>query len=179
MQHRILQQAGTALRGGRPGRPEGGGVSRTADAQLAGFIDKFSPAVAEQARAALTKMEALLPGAFVLVYDNYNALAIGFGPTEKSSDAILSLAVYPRWVSLCFLRDGARLPDPKRVLQGSGKQVRHVVLESAADLDQPHIRALIAEALLRSAPPLSSAERSTLVIKSVSARQRPRRPPED
>src|SRR3954453_20292210 len=93
--------------------------------QLDEFIDKFRPDVAALTRALLTKMMARVPGAVIMVYDNYNALAIGFGPTEKAGQAILSLAVMPRWVTLCFLR-GVGLPDAQGLLKGSGNQVRHL-----------------------------------------------------
>ena len=151
----------------------------SAEARLDEFIDKFTPVIAAQTRAALAKLKESLPGAVVLVYDNYNALAIGFGPTDRSSDAILSIAVFPRWLSLFFLKDGPRLPDPKHLLKGGGKQARHIVLNSADDLDLPPVRALIGEALRLAEPPLESGNASRLVIKSVSANQRPRRPPED
>src|SRR6185369_16501632 len=95
--------------------------------QLESFLDKFTPEVATLARDCLTKMRARLPGAMQLVYDNYNALAIGFGPSERASEAIFSIVLYPRWVTLFFLQ-GAGLADPKRVLKGSGKVVRHIVL---------------------------------------------------
>ena len=134
--------------------------------QLDAFLDKYTPAVAMLARACLAKMRARLPGAVQLVYDNYNALAIGFGPSERASQAIFSIALYPRWVTLFFLQ-GAGLPDPRRLLKGSGKVVRHIVLASAADLDLPAIRA---EAGIDPAAP------GSLVIRSISARQRPRRP---
>ena len=143
--------------------------------QLAGFIAKYSPEVGASAREALAKMRALLPGAIELVYDNYNALAVGFGPTERASDAIFSIALYPRWVSLFFLR-GAGLPDPQRLLKGSGKVVRHIVLEDAATLDKPAVRALMKIALERAAKPLDAASRRRIVVKSISAKQRPRRP---
>ena len=71
--------------------------------QLDAFLDKYTPAVATLARACLAKMRARLPGAVQLVYDNYNALAIGFGPSERASEAIFSIALYPRWVTLFFL----------------------------------------------------------------------------
>src|ERR1039458_9537409 len=66
---------------------------------------------------------ARLPGAVQLVYDNYNALVIGFGPSERASEASFSIVLYPRWVTLFFLQ-GAGLPDPRRLLKGSGKVVR-------------------------------------------------------
>jgi hypothetical protein len=143
--------------------------------QLAGFIARYTPEIGDMARAALAKMRARLPGAIELVYDNYNALAIGFSPTERTSDVIFSIALYPRWVSLFFFH-GADLPDPQKLLKGSGKQVRHIVLKSAADLDKPAVKALMNRALERSAKTLDSANRGRIVIKSISARQRPRRP---
>jgi len=169
--------------------------SKSPEQQLAGFLDKFTPEVASRARAARAKMRKLLPGAVELVYDNYNALAIGFGPTERASDAIFSIAVYPRWVSLFFLK-GAKLSDPQKLLKGSGNKVRHIVLENLAILDKPAVRELIAQALenvgegtsnfeLRFSGRRSKVEdrssgyggRHRLVIKSISAKQRPRRPP--
>jgi hypothetical protein len=143
------------------------------NAQFAEFLAKYSAEIAALARAVLRKMRARLPGAIELVYDNYNALVIGFGPTEKASDAIFSIALYPRWINLFFLH-GVGLPDPKRLLQGNGKVVRHVVLKEAEDLDDPAIRELMAHAVDRSKLPLTGPGR--MVIKSVSAKQRPRRP---
>ena len=146
-----------------------------AQAQLDGFIDKFDPQVAALARALLARMRSRLPGATILVYDNYNALAIGFAPTDRASQAMLSLAVYPRWVNLFFLQ-GAGLPDPHGLLKGSGSRVRHVRCLDEAVLDDPRIEALIAEALARSEPPLDPSARQRLIIKSALAKQRPRRP---
>jgi len=143
--------------------------------QLTGFIAKYTPEIATLAQAALAKMRARLPGVVELVYDNYNALAIGFGPTERTSEAIFSIALFPRWVSLFFLR-GADLPDPQKLLKGSGKIARHIVLEDAADLDKPAVKALMKHALERAAKPLDSAAPNRIVIKSISAKQRPRRP---
>jgi hypothetical protein len=143
--------------------------------QLDGFIAKYSPDIGALARAALAKMRARLPGAIELVYDNYNALAIGFSPTERTSDAIFSIALWPRWVSLFFLQ-GAGLPDPNRLLKGSGKVARHIVLDDPDDLDRPAVQDLIAGALECARTPLAGAGPGRIVIKSVSAKQRPRRP---
>jgi hypothetical protein len=104
--------------------------SSTPQQQLDRFIDKFSPDIASKAREAIAKMCTRLPGASMLVYDNYNALAIGFAPGERTSEAIFSLAVFPRWLTLCFLKNGPALPDPARLLKGSGTTVRHVRLDS-------------------------------------------------
>jgi hypothetical protein len=146
--------------------------------RLKTFTDRFTPEVAAVARAARRKLRGLMPGAVEMVYDNYNALVCGFGPTERPSEAILSLAIFPRYVSLCFLR-GARLPravDPGKRLDGSGSVVRHVRLAGASTLDEPEVRALIDAALAYASVPLDPRGRYRLVIKSVSAKQRPRRP---
>lgn len=146
-----------------------------AEAQLDGFIDKFTPDVAALTRALLAKAKARIPGATIIVYDNYNALAIGFGRSEKAGEAVLSLAVMPRWVTLCFLW-GKGLADPRGLLKGEGSRVRHVRLHSAEAFDDPRVQALIAEALEKADHPIDPAQPQRLIIKSISARQRPRRP---
>jgi hypothetical protein len=146
-----------------------------AQAQLDSFLDKYTPEVAGLAGSLMVGMKARLPGAQILVYDNYNALAIGFGPSDKAGQAILSLAVMPRWVTLCFLW-GVRLPDPHGLLNGGGSRVRHVRLHEPEALDDPRVEALIAAALAQADRPLDPAEPQRLLIKSISAKQRPRRP---
>jgi hypothetical protein len=146
----------------------------TAQAQLDGFIAKYAPDVAKLGRAAIGRMRKMFPAAQVLVYDNYNALAVGFGPNERASDIVFSIAMYPRWVSLFFAK-GVGLPDPHQRLKGSGNVVRHVVLTDAAVLDDPQIRELMQQALARSGASLQAGKRGAIVIKSISRRQRPRR----
>ena len=143
--------------------------------QLDGFIDKFTPEIAAQARVILRKMRERLPGAVELVYDNYNALAFGFGPSERVSEVIFSIALYPRWVSLFFFQ-GVGLPDPDNLLKGSGNQVRHIVLTDPEVLDLPGVQMLMNHALERAYEPIDPAQPRRLIIKSISAKQRPRRP---
>ena len=138
-------------------------------------MSRYTPEVAACARRALVKMRERLPGAVELVYDNYNALVIGFGPSERASEAIFSIALYPRWVNLFFL-DGAKLSDPGRRLRGAGKLVRSIVLSNASEMDDPEIRKLIDQAVRRAKVPIDGKARRRLVIRSISAKQRPRRP---
>jgi hypothetical protein len=149
-------------------------VADSPSAQLARFLAKYSPEVRSVAKDALAKMRALTPGAVEFVYDNYNALVIGFGPTERPSDAILSIALYPRWVNVYFL-DGALLKDPGGLLRGNGARVRNIRLSSAEDLDAPAVRALIAQAIANADAPLKKSQRRRLIVRAVSAKQRPRR----
>jgi hypothetical protein len=143
--------------------------------QVAGFIAKFDPTVAKLVRSARSILRKRFPTAIELVYDNYNALAIGYSPTEKTSDVLFSLAVYPRWIDLYFMY-GRSLPDPDKLLQGSGNQGAFVRLDDASVLDRPSIKALIDAAIRHSNLPLRSSGRGYTVVKSISAKQRPRRP---
>jgi hypothetical protein len=145
----------------------------TAKQQLDSFIAKYSPEVASVARKAFTWMRKKFPHANVLVYDNYNALAIGFGPTERASDSVFSIALFPRWANLFFLQ-GASLPDPNKLLKGGGKQARSIRLENVEVLNNPALLALIdAEAARLGLEP--GVGNGKIVIKSISAKQRPRR----
>jgi|SRR5678815_323111 hypothetical protein len=147
----------------------------TPEKQLASFIAKFTPEMAKRIRAARAKMRKRIPHALEMVYDNYNFFVIGYGPNDKAGDAIFSIAAQAKGVSLCFLQ-GAKLPDPKRVLRGSGNVVRNIRLEDDGTLDRPEVEALIAAALQRAKTPMPPEGKHQLIIKSVSAKQRPRRP---
>jgi hypothetical protein len=144
-------------------------------AQLCAFLAKFSPEISARAQAILKKMRARYPSALELVYDNFNALAIGFCPTERASEVIFSLAIYPNWINLFFLQ-GKTLPDPKKILQGSGNQVRHIRLPSPGTLDEPDIVALMKVAAAHAKVPFDPACKHRLIIRAVAAKQRPRRP---
>ena len=150
------------------------GASTTPTKQLAGFIGKFEPQTARLIRGCRARMRQLLPTAFELVYDNYNFFVIGYAPTERASDAILSIAAASNGVGLAFLH-GATLPDPKRLLIGSAKQNRFIRVPSLAVFDSPDVLALIRAAVAQARTPLPTEGKGRLVIKSVSAKQRPRR----
>lgn len=145
------------------------------EAQVEGFIAKYDAVIAAQIRAARAIMHARLPGAIELVYDNYNALAIAYGPTERVADVICSIAAYPRWISL-FLAAGATLDDPDNLLKGEGARIRHVVLKTPEHLKAPGVAALLDQAVRGARPPLDAAQPFRTIVKSISAKQRPRRP---
>lgn len=148
--------------------------SLTPARQLAAFIAKYDPAVARLARQCRSALRNRLPAAIEQVYDNYQFLAIGYCTTERTSDCLVSLAVSPKGVALSFYY-GASLPDPDGILLGSGKQNRFVRLDSAATLKLPAVESLIRAAISQAKTPLSATAKGYLMIKSVSAKQRPRR----
>src|ERR1700709_159514 len=116
-------------------------------------------------------MKARVRGDILLLNDMHNALAIGFCRNDKAGQAILSLAVMPKWVTLCFLW-GASLSDPDKLLKGEGGRVRRVRLHTPEALDDPQIQALIAEALATTQWPIDPDEPQRLIVKSVLAKQR-------
>ena len=124
-----------------------------AEAQLEAFLIKYQPPVAALGRAAIKRLRVRFPTCDALVYDNFQALAVGFSPNGKTRPAFVSVALYPRWVNLFFLQ-GAGLPDPEGLLSGSGSIVRHLRLTRAEELDAPAIRALLALAEAAAQPPV-------------------------
>jgi hypothetical protein len=147
----------------------------TPSKQVESFIRKFDPAVAKLARSVRAAMRKRFPTAVELVYDNYNALAMGFGSTERVSDVIVSVAVYARGVNLWFMY-GRSLPDPKKLLQGSGTQGAFIRVTDVSELSDPGVDALLTAATKHTKPPLPKTGRGYTVVKSISAKQRPRRP---
>ena len=145
-----------------------------AEVQLKGFIGKFAPGHQTLIRAVRRALRRRFPTACELVYDNYNFFVIGYGSTERPSDSIVSIAAAANGVGLCFIH-GASLPDPAKILLGSGKQTRFIRLESAAVLQRPEVESLLALAAARAKTPLPASGAGRLVIRPVSAKQRPRR----
>jgi hypothetical protein len=151
--------------------------SDSSEEQLQSFIDKFDPKYRATIRAARKALKKRFPTVNELAYDNYNFFVIGFGPSERPSDCFVSIAAAANGVGLCFIH-GASLPDPGRILSGSGKQTRFVRLPSAEMLEQPEVRAPLRVAAEKARVPLLRSGRGKLIIRSVSAKQRPRRKPQ-
>jgi hypothetical protein len=148
--------------------------SSNAERRLTAFIRKFGPPDQRLIRAVRNALRKRFPTANELVYDNYNFFVIGYSPTERPSDAIVSMAARANGVGLCFIH-GATLPDPNKVLLGSGNQTRFIRIDSPQVLERPEVKALVAAAVAQARAPLPVAGPGQLIIRSVSAKQRPRR----
>ena len=147
---------------------------KSAAEQIKLSLSKFEPAVSKLATSSRSVIRKRFPTAIEQVYDNYNFFVIGFCTTERTSDCIVSLAASAKGVALSFYQ-GATLPDPHKVLLGSGKQNRFVRLESAATLSDPKVKALIDAAAKQAKNPLPLTGKGYTMLKSISAKQRPRR----
>ncbi len=148
----------------------------TAEKQLQSFVAKFEPKAQTLIRAVRKALRKWFPTAYELAYDNYNFFVLGYGPTERPSDCIVSMAAGANGVSLCFIQ-GASLLDPDKILLGSGNQTRFVRIESAEVLARPEVEALLTAAAAQAKVPFRASGRVKLIIRSVSTKQRPRRRP--
>jgi hypothetical protein len=148
--------------------------SDSVTAQVNSFIAKFEPKVAKLIRACRAAVRNRMPAANELIYDNYNFFVIGYCSTERASDAIISLASNRHGVTLFFL-NGAWLPDPAKILKGSGNQVRSIRMEGPETLVRPEVEALLKEAIAYGKNPLPESGKGKTIVKSVSEKQRPRR----
>ena len=144
-------------------------------AQIAGFIARYTPEMAAAISACRHRLRERVPRGFELVYDNYNALAIGYAWADKASASLVSIAGYPRWVTLFFLY-GKGLPDPDGLLEGQGVRVRSIRLASPEDMDRPAVQRLLTLALAPHEADFAAAPPLKTVVKAAAARLRERRP---
>jgi hypothetical protein len=156
----------------KPPRPQS--LALSPEKQLASFLAKFTPDLAAQIRSARAFLAKRFPTASQLVYDNYNFFVIGFSTSERTSDALFSIAANSKGLGLHFYW-GATLPDPHKLLQGNGNQNRFLRLPTPDTLHDPKVIALLHDAVAQAKNPLSTTGRGVTIIKSVSAKQRPRR----
>jgi Domain of unknown function (DU1801) len=148
--------------------------SQSPEKQISDFIGKFEPRQQALIRSVRKALHKQFPTACELAYDNYNFFVLGYGPTERPSEGIISMAAGANGVNLCFLH-GAHLPDPQGLLSGSGSQNRFLRIESATVLDHTGVQALLAVAVAQSKTPFRHSGGIVSIIRSVSAKQRPRR----
>ena len=145
------------------------------EAKIAEFTGRYSSEIEAQLSEARSGLRSLFPRGYELVFDNYNALVFAISPTERAADAFVSVAGYPRWVTLFFLR-GAELEDPHGLLQGTGKQVRGVRLATGTEVRTPRVKALIKQATRALGAAFNAAPKLQTLIKTSLAKPRPRRP---
>jgi hypothetical protein len=137
----------------------------TPEAQLRSLIEKFDAKDQQLIRSVRSGLRKRFPTANELVYDYGHSLVIGYSPTEAGIESIVSTSARADGVSLYFAH-GPQLPDPKKLLMGSAKQVRFIPVESASRLKHPDVEALIAAAIGKATVPLPAKGSGNLVIKT-------------
>ena len=144
----------------------------TPEAQLRSYVDKLDPKNQKLFRSVRAAVRKRFPTANELAYDYGRALVIGYSPADRGIDAVVAIRASATGVSLYFSQ-GPQLPDPKRLLRGSGKQTRFIQVEAASQLAHPDVEALIAATIDQASVPLSSEGRGTLIIRTFGENKRP------
>ena len=112
---------------------------------LTKFLKPFDPEIQELALELRALVLEEMAPCYENIYDAYSAVAIGYGTSDRLRDGIFHIAVYSNHVNLGF-NDGASLDDPKGILQGSGKVIRHITMKASEDLERPELRVYIRRA---------------------------------
>ena len=144
---------------------------RTAEAEVRDLIGRFAPAHQRLISAARRSLRKRLPAAHEVVYEYRDCFVISFSPDERGYEGVLSLRASADGVKLYFNR-GKELPDPGKLLRGSGNQTRWIQLEGASTLARPAVAGLIDEAIARSRVPFAGSGRGPVAVRSTTARQR-------
>ena len=118
----------------------------------------------------------LYPTTNELIYDNYNALAIGWSPTLKVGQVFCNLAVGRSTYNVHFgFYWGSKLSDPKKILLGKGNQYRYLIVEDLQSFPVTYIKKLMKEAhsisLAKIKDP-SDVRSGQTIVKSISAAKR-------
>lgn len=141
------------------------GAKQTPEAQLRSLIGKFDLKDQRLIRSIRSAVRKRFPTANELIYDYRSFFVIGYSPSEHGIESIVSIAARPDGIRLYFMH-GPKLPDPKKLLNGSAKQVRYIELDSASRLKHPDVEALIAATIDLATVPLASKGRGKLITKT-------------
>ena len=154
-----------------PGSTQSAAARRSAEAELRTLIDKFAPAHLLLIGAMRRWLRKRLPTAHEVVYEYRDCFVISFTPNDRGYEGVLVIRASAEGVKLYFNR-GKELPDPAKLLQGSGGQTRSIHVEGASTLARAEVARLIDEAIARNPVPFASAGRGSVVIRETSAKKR-------
>lgn len=134
------------------------------------FLEPFPESVRETALWLREFVWDLYPDSNELIYDNYNALAIGFSPSDRTGDAFCHIAVYSKHVNFGFNR-GSEIADPEKKLLGIGSQVRHLKVNNKGKFPRAYVKRLLKEARQNSLAKLKEGKQTlkgATIVKSIS-----------
>ncbi len=144
---------------------------RQPDPQLLVFLSAYDKPVQDLALAMREIMIEEATSAIETIYDAYSAVAMGYSFTGRLKDQFCHLAVYTGHVNLGF-DHGVHLPDPRNVLEGTGKNTRHIRIDPGADLAQPWLRRYIRMAIAQVGGPIEPNREGSTVVKPVYKKKR-------
>lgn len=146
----------------------------TPAAQLQSYIDRLDPKIQKLLQAVRTALRKRFPTANELAYDYITFVVISYSPSDRGIEGIVAVSARPTGVFLYF-NQGTQLPDPNKILQGSGKQTRFIQLETASRLTHPEVEALMTATIEQAKIPFPAEGKGNLIIKSDASKKKPRR----
>ncbi len=118
----------------------------------------------------------LYPGSNELIYNNYNALAVGWSPTDRLGHTFCSTAVMRSNHNVHFgFYWGSQIADPEQILLGKGNQYRYILVKDQKSFPKTYIKKLVKDAYTNSLAKVkdpSLIQKGLTIVKSVSAVQR-------
>jgi hypothetical protein len=144
------------------------------ESRLRSLIAKLPAKAQKLLRAVRASVRRKVPTANELVYDYGSFMVLAYTPGENPTEGVLSLTARASGVCLYF-GQGPKLPDPKKLLKGSGKMVRFIEVKSARDLSQKDVKTLIAAAISMAPVPLPAKGRGKLIDRSAAQKKRAKR----
>lgn len=141
--------------------------------QIAKLISKFDPKDQKLFQALRRTLRQRFPTANELVYDYTRNFVTGYSPTEAGGQGIAALSLEAHGVRF-YLTDGAKLPDPHKLLQGKAG-ARYMMLESPNDLLRPEVEALMVAAEKAAKVPLAALGRGQLIMKDSALGKKPKK----
>ncbi|HEY7735502.1 MAG TPA: DUF1801 domain-containing protein [Candidatus Limnocylindrales bacterium] len=121
----------------------------TVDGDVDRLLEPHAEPIAEVARAVRSVIRSEMPEANESV--DFGNRLIAFGWSMRIRDLLFAVIPHTAHVNL-QLADGAELPDPTGIIEGTGKRIRHVKLRAPEDVEKPQIRALVRAQLERRPP---------------------------
>jgi hypothetical protein len=118
----------------------------------------------------------LCPKANELIYDNYNAVAFGWSPTEKVSHTICSIAIGRSSKNVHFgFYWGNEISDPNKILLGQGNQYRYILVTDKKSFPKSYIKKLVKEAYANCLTKVKNEKQiinGKTIVKSISQKKR-------
>ncbi|HLF35830.1 MAG TPA: hypothetical protein VI583_16420, partial [Cyclobacteriaceae bacterium] len=146
---------------------------------LTKFLKIFPPEIRNTTLWLREFLWDLYPQANELIYDNYNALAVGWSPTDRVGHTFCSIAVGRTSLNVHFgFYRGSEISDPKGILLGAGNQYRYILVKDIEQFPQAYIRKLVNEAYQNSLVKVKDKKQilsGLTITKSVSAAKKANR----
>jgi len=122
----------------------------------------------------------LCPKANELIYDNYNAVAFGWSPTDKVGHTICSIAVGRTSGNVHFgFYWGNEISDPDKILLGQGNQYRYILVTDKKKFPKAYMKKLVNEAYANSVSKVKDPKQiisGQTIVKSISDKKRADKP---